>query len=764
MDPEDTPNTPDAMPGDGYEADRRDALRMIGAAVRGDGIEVDADSIPARWSVTVVQDVIAPGTDRKVRLRYRVPVGPLPDVEAEVWTLIAQPDGFNKPDAKVLGKRVKTACLTSNALEKASGRVDAWLASMAERASGLGEAWRPKPFADDMARAAGFGGRIPRLQALLDALEEAFNAAAARAGLKVRRQQLESASGLGVYLDSFAAARAMVRKLRLFVGPTNSGKTHAAMDRLAAAESGCYLAPLRLLALEGQEALENRGKPCSLITGEERDVRPGAGFVSSTIEMVNTSRVWGACVIDEIQMIGDPDRGWAWTQAVAGVAAPEILMTGSADAIPYIQRLAEAMGEELEVVEFTRKSPLRVQEERVPLAEVRPADAIVAFSRKDVMGLRRELLARGHTVAVIYGALSPEVRRAEARRFREGQADVLVATDAIGMGLNLPIARVVLSTTRKYDGREERELNPSEIRQIGGRAGRFGMHEEGRVAVLDGESINPVRRALTSPPVPPADPRPWISPNLTHVEAIAEALDTDSLVKVLRTAGQELLRAHQTFRMTDLEGRIQAAAAVDRARLALAVRDMLARCPVDVRDNNQLRLLATWAVNQGKGKPNTAPEAAERFHHRVGTDVELEAAERAVKDLTAYAWLAYRFPDAYPEMDLCLERRAMLNAFIERTLAERSLARACPVCGTRLKANHRFRVCDSCYGQRVSERPDRRGGHGKPAHGHPHFHHAQHQPGSQAGPPGQPAERPQGPRRPGRGRSGPPRGGRRVES
>jgi len=742
---DDTPK----IPGTADEFDRREALRAVAAVVRGDGIEVDADSTPARWSATVVHDVTVPGTDRRLRMRFRVPVGPLPDVEAELWGLLVQPEGFGRAQAKLLGKQVKAAVLGSPAIDKARGRVDAWFSSMAERAAGFGEAWRPRAVADDLGRAATFGGRIPRLQALLDALEEAFSTAAARIGLRVRRQQLENASGLGVYLDSFATARAMTRKLRLFVGPTNSGKTHAAMDRLAEAESGCYLAPLRLLALEGQEALETRGRACSLVTGEERDVRPGAGFVSSTIEMVNTSRVWGACVIDEIQMIGDPDRGWAWTQAVAGVAAPEILMTGSADAIPYVKRLADAMGEDLEVVEFTRKSPLRVQEEPVPLANVKQSDAIVAFSRRDVMGLRRDMLARGHTVAVIYGALSPEVRRAEARRFREGQADVLVATDAIGMGLNLPIARVVLSTTRKFDGREERELTPSEIRQIGGRAGRFGMHEEGRVAVLDGESINPVRRALTSPPVPPEDPRSWISPNLTHVEAIARELDTDSLAKVLRTAGQELLRASQTFRMTDLEQRIQAAQAVDKAKLPLAVRDMLARCPVDVRDNNQLRLLGLWAQNQGRGKPNPAPVEAERFHHRVGTDVELEAAERAVKDLTAYAWLAYRFPDAYPEMDLCLERRAMLNAFIERTLAERSLARACPACGTRLKANHRFRVCDSCYAQRVDRYAGRRNfgdGRAKPADGAParphHFHHAQQQSA----------------RQPDRGRGGPPRG------
>lgn len=704
-------------PGAADEYDRRDALRMVAATVRNDGVDVDHDSIPARWSIVAEHPIVVPGTNRKIKLRFRVAVGVLAEIEADVWEAITSPEGMTRPRARAIGKRVKAICLESAAIGKARGRIDSWFASMAGRASGFGEAWKPAGFAEDLARAAGFGGRIPRLQTLLDALEEAFSTAAARAGHKVRRERLETASGLGVYLDGFTTARSLIRKFKLYVGPTNSGKTHAAMDRLAAVSSGCYLAPLRLLALEGQEALESRGVPCTLITGEERDVRPGAAHVSSTIEMVNTARVWGACVIDEIQMIGDIDRGWAWTQAVAGVAAPEIIMTGSADSIPFIKRLVEATGEDLEIVEFTRKSPLRVQEEKVPLSEVRTGDAVVAFSRKDVMALRRDLLGRGHNVAVIYGALSPEVRRAEAQRFRDGTADMLVATDAIGMGLNLPIARIVLSTTRKFDGREERELTSSEIRQIGGRAGRYGMHEEGRVSVIEGESINPVRRALTTPPVPPEDPRPWISPTLNHVEAIAAELDTDSLSKVLRTAGQELLRAHQTFRMTDLDARIQAAAAVDRSRLPLAVRDVLSRCPIDVRDQNQLRLLGTWAMNQGKGQNNPAPAAAERFHHRVGTDIELEAAEKAVKELTAYAWLAYRFPEAFPEMDLCQQRRAMLNAFIERTLAERSLARACPVCGRRLKANHRFRVCDSCFAKRVT-------GHTREDQSpeHPHFH------------------------------------------
>ena len=725
--------------------ERRDALRAIAAILRGDGIEVDHDVVPARWSIAGAHDFVIPGANPKRRLksRFRTVVGPVEDVERELVDLLETPDGVGRNEIKALAKRVKAAVKGSGRIDEAEAQIDAWVESVAERAKAFGGTWKPQAFSDDLVRVLGFGGRTPRLETLLDALEEAFATAAARAGVRVRRASLESASGLGVYLDSFAAARAMLRKLRLFVGPTNSGKTHAAMDRLAEGRKGAYLAPLRLLALEGQEAIEARGRPCSLITGEERDVRPGADFVSSTIEMANTNRVMDVCVIDEIQMIGDYDRGWAWTAAVAGMAASEIIMTGSADAIPYIQRLAAATGEELEIVEFTRKSPLRVQEGGVSLGDIRRADALVAFSRRDVLGLRAELLRRGHSVAVIYGALSPEVRRAEARRFREGQADVLVATDAIGMGLNLPIARIILSTTRKYDGREERDLLPPEVRQIGGRAGRFGMHEEGRVAVLEGENISPVRRALTSKPVDPEDPRPWISPATSHVKAIAHELGTDSLARVLRTAGQELLRAHQTFRMTDLEGRIQAALAVDHAKLPLETRDLLSRCPIDVRDPNQLRLLRMWAVNQGRGQPNPSPGVSGRFTHDTGTDVELEASEKAVKDLTAYAWLAYRFPDAYPEMDLCLERRQELNAFIERTLAARSLPRACPSCGATLKAAHRFRICDACHAGRLEDRAA-----GRPAQAEHRYHHPQR--------PGKPAAKGDGkpPRRRTAGKSG----------
>ena len=129
------------------------------------------------------------------------------------------------------------------------------------------------------------------------------------------------------------------------MGPPNSGKTYAAFEKLAGAHDGCYLAPLRLLALEGRDRLVGRGVPCSLLTGEENDPAADARVVSSTIEMVNTSKAIDVAVIDEAQMIFDASRGWAWTQAIVGVPANEVVIICSAYAAPAIENLLKLCGE-----------------------------------------------------------------------------------------------------------------------------------------------------------------------------------------------------------------------------------------------------------------------------------------------------------------------------------------------------------------------------------------------------------------------------------
>ncbi len=484
-------------------------------------------------------------------------------------------------------------------------------------------------------------------------------------------------AGLDRYAAHFAEARALRRRITVVIGPTNSGKSHYALDRLAAAASGAALAPLRLLALEFQDALAARGVLASLMTGEERQVFPGARHVACTVEMAHTSRTVDVAVIDEAQMLADPDRGAAWTAAIMGMPAREVIVLGAPDCLPLVRRIAALCDEPVEVVHLARKSPLRVATEAVGLAAVTDADAVVAFSRREIFALREQLAARGRTVAVIYGALGPEVRRTESRRFREGDAPILVATDAIGMGLNLPIRRIVFSALEKWDGKQERSLTPSEVRQIGGRAGRYGQHEEGVVAVLAGcGDPARLRSLMETEPAPPADLRPQVSPDRRIVAAVAEELGTDSLLETLRRIRGAVLRpSDPNYRLADLETQMEIASVMDGTGLALLDRWTYALCPVDVRDAGIDRLLR-WGLEHAAGDIVGVPAAGHMPAPERADQAALERAEKAAKRLVAWRWLAQHFPDSYADTEVAATERNRLDRFIEGVLQQQAIGRS----------------------------------------------------------------------------------------
>ncbi len=287
------------------------------------------------------------------------------------------------------------------------------------------------------------------------------------------------------YPDLFPLARAMTRRFILHIGPTNSGKTHDAIERLKEADSGVYLAPLRLLAYEQYDVLNRAGAACTLVTGEERRVVDGASLRSSTIEMLDFKQRYEVAVIDEAQMLTDDERGGAWTAAILGVRAKEIHVCAAPSAETLLRRLIEECGDTCETVYHERKTPLVFEKTVFQFpTDVRAGDALIVFSRRDVHAVAAELQKSGRTCSIIYGALPYDVRYEEARRFREGETDIVVATDAIGMGLNMPVSRIVFLETDKFDGYERRELYPSEIQQIAGRAGRFGIYDKGYVNTL----------------------------------------------------------------------------------------------------------------------------------------------------------------------------------------------------------------------------------------------------------------------------------------
>jgi len=247
------------------------------------------------------------------------------------------------------------------------------------------------------------------------------------------------------YEEGFPIAREMGRHFNIYLGPTNSGKTYDAIEALKKANSGIYLAPLRLLAMEIYDKLNKDGIPCNLHTGEEFINVPGAKHTASTIEMLNFKNIVDVAVIDEVQMLEDRDRGWAWTAALIGVSAKSVYCVGSKDIGLKLKNILNYLNESYIVSELERKCPLNVYHRTVDISDIEQGDVIIAFSRKNVLHYADKLEKAGHSTSVIYGALSPEVRREQAERFLNGKTKCMVATDAIGMGLNIPAKRIIFS-------------------------------------------------------------------------------------------------------------------------------------------------------------------------------------------------------------------------------------------------------------------------------------------------------------------------------
>lgn len=498
------------------------------------------------------------------------------------------------------------------------------------------------------------------------------------------------------YIQQFPLARRMGRKLVAYLGPTNSGKTWQALNRLAEAHTGAYLGPLRLLALEGQEELERRGCAVSLITGEERDLKEGATHIASTVEMADLQTPVDCVVIDEIQMLGDPECGAGWVQALVGMPAREIILTGSLNAQPALEQISQALGEPLEVHHLSRQTPLHIMDVPTPLNRVEPGTAIIAFSRVDVLRLQAQL-PKGITSAVIYGNLGPAVRRVESERFRSGEAKVLIATDAVAYGLNLPIKTVLFSTAHKYINRERIELDTALIQQIAGRAGRLGMYEAGFVGALDGGTLRHVQRGMTSSPAAIRLPL-QVRPGYANLLAIQQVVPEVSLVhRLLQFFGDYIKFDPVLFRNQSLHSMLALARIADKyPALSLRDRFTLACAPVD-RDNGSLTyLFDTYVRELAAGRVVAAKAPGSWMGHRTDDSEVLWQAENLLKEYDLYAWLAFHFPDAFTAINDVHEWRAKVNRFICASLAK-GVIRKCKTCHEPLPPHHVYPNCESCF-------------------------------------------------------------------
>ena len=510
--------------------------------------------------------------------------------------------------------------------------------------------------------------------------------------IKQQRQAL-LARTIRDFKNLFPLARDLRRKLILHIGPTNSGKTYEAMKKLKEADTGYYLAPLRLLALEGYEDMKQEGIDTSLITGEEQLLNDDATHISSTIEMLNFEVDVDVCVIDEVQMLDDRDRGWAWANAIIGAPAKEVIMTGSENSKEAIVALAEYLGEELQIVEFERKNPLTLLEHPIHVKDVEQATAVIAFSRKDVLKLKQNF-ARFFSVSVVYGNLSPEVRREEARRFREKETQILIATDAIAMGMNLPIKTLLFSKAQKFDGVSQRDLLPSEIHQIAGRAGRFGLNEEGFVGALSGDVLKIIKKNFHKEDKKITIPFKVMA-NLEHIKLVGNILQENSLSEILKFFVKNM-KFDGPFEAYNLDDMLEVATIVDSYELDIATKYHLACAPLTLKSPYIVTAFESYvlALEKKMPIPYNPPALVGSFAQ---TTEELLRAEDMVKEISLYLWLSYRFEEYFRDAPKARQYRGVLNKFIEESLQQSHFVPRCRICHAPLPMNSKYTICQSCF-------------------------------------------------------------------
>src|SRR5277367_4121525 len=298
-------------------------------------------------------------------------------------------------------------------------------------------------------------------------------------------------------------ARARGAGVTAVLGPTNTGKTHLAIERMLAHSSGVIGLPLRLLAREVyNRAVERVGADAvALVTGEEKIKPPNPRYWVATVEAMPRDLDVAFLAVDEIQLASDFERGHVFTDRMLHRRGrEETLVLGAATMRPIVERILPGAS----IVSRPRLSQLTFSGEK-KLTRLPRRSAIVAFSTDEVYAIAELIRRQRGGAAVVLGALSPRTRNAQVALYQSGEVDYLVATDAIGMGLNMDVDHIAFAALRKFDGRQPRSLDAAEVAQIAGRAGRhmndgtfgttgeIGGIEEAIVDAVEGHRYESVR-------------------------------------------------------------------------------------------------------------------------------------------------------------------------------------------------------------------------------------------------------------------------------
>ena len=512
----------------------------------------------------------------------------------------------------------------------------------------------------------------------------------------------------------FPEALEMRRHFILHIGPTNSGKTFQALERLKDAGDGVYLGPLRLLALEVYEKMTEYGVACTMLTGQECIAQENSRVTASTVEMADFYKCYDIAVIDEAQMTADPERGHCWTKAILGIQATEIHVCMSPAAEDVVCHLIEICGDDFEIHRYERKTALICEE--IPFRfpeDVQEGDALVVFSKKSVLDVAGRLEERGIEASVIYGSLPPEIRRRQMQLFTGGQTKVVVATDAIGMGLNLPVRRIVFIQTEKFDGVERRGLKIPEILQIAGRAGRYGIYDTGYVNAMGASALAYVRERFE------AAEEPVHTVSLGFPQVLLE-LD-EPLDVILQVWHSEKAEApFEKVSIDDLLCLYGYAKRFEERIMGFEDKTILYRmisCPIDVKDRKVVKQWLEYCMNYPadvcldhpvmdgmrrriSGRKSRAGETSGLSDGRNEKN-SMQNYETYYKKLDLYYQFSYRFDKIIDEEWLVREREkteAVIMRFLSR--GKKGYIARCQYCGRLLPVGYMAGKCKRCFERR----------------------------------------------------------------
>ncbi|XP_014092482.3 ATP-dependent RNA helicase SUV3 homolog, mitochondrial [Bactrocera oleae] len=474
---------------------------------------------------------------------------------------------------------------------------------------------------------------------------------------------LKKISDLRTPANWYPSARAITRKIVFHAGPTNSGKTYHAMERFLIAKTGVYCGPLKLLATEVFNKANDRGTACDLVTGEERkfgiNEDTPANHVACTVEMTSVNTPYEVAVIDEIQQLRDPQRGWAWTRAFLGLIADEVHVCGESGSLELLQKICETTNETVEVHNYERLTELTIEDSPLgSLDNVQPGDCIVCFSKNDIYSVSREIEARGKEVAVIYGGLPPGTKLAQAAKFNDpdNSCKVMVATDAIGMGLNLSIRRIIFYSIIKPSMNEkgERELDTISISsalQIAGRAGRFRTQwEHGYVTTFKADDLQTLRKILALKPEPLK--QAGLHPTAEQIELYAYHLPKSTLSNLMDIFVNLCTVDDSLYFMCNIEDFKFLAEMIEHVPLPLRARYVFCCAPI----NKKMPFVCSMFLKIARQYSRNEPITFDFITRNCGwpfalpkTIIDLMHLESVFDVMDLYLWLSYRFMDLFPD-------------------------------------------------------------------------------------------------------------------